>query len=51
MQLRSQTVIVHMAVPANLLHYQLLVLVKLRLVLKFKTVITGVFLWTDFRLE
>ena len=50
MQFRSKTVIVHMAVPANLLLSQRLVPVKLRLVLKFKKVIMGVFLWTDFRL-
>ena len=50
MQSRSLIAIVHMAVPANLMHYLLLELVRLPLDIKFKKVIKGVFLWTDFQL-
>ena len=51
MQSRSQTVIVLMVAPVNLLHYLLMGLVKLRWVIEFKKVITVVFLWTDYQQE
>ena len=44
MQLRSQTVIVLMVAPANLMHYQQMGLVRLPLDIKFKKVIMEVFL-------
>ena len=44
MQLRSLIATVLMVVPANLMHYQQMGLVRLPLDIKFKKVIMGVFL-------